>query len=184
MVAGWLRPRHERSPSTQVHSDLLNSFVTGKLEKFANHFLKSWTMKASTCLPVSHEFTALCPPTLSLNCSASTDTSCRMLGTVNRPSKASAREKKCTALPILDMSLGCALPGFSQNSAFTHTNQSITPKGPCSLLSLTNTRQGKNIQAGLWACGKAVLWKHSLVPWQRTDRTSVSAAGRTHAHRA
>lgn len=76
MVAGWLRPRHERSPSTQVHSDLLNSFVTRKLEKFANHFLKSWTMKANTCLPISHEFTALCPPTLSLNLSAFTDTSC------------------------------------------------------------------------------------------------------------
>lgn len=75
MVAGWLRPRHERSPSTQVHSDLLNSFVTRKLEKFANHFLKSWTMKANTCLPISHEFTALCPPTLSLNYSAFTDTS-------------------------------------------------------------------------------------------------------------
>lgn len=76
MVAGWLRPRHERSPSTQVHSDLLNSFVTRKLEKFANHFLKSWTMKANTCLPISHGLTALCPPFLSLNYSASTDTSC------------------------------------------------------------------------------------------------------------
>lgn len=40
MVGGWLRPRHERSPSTHMHTELLNSFVTRKLEKFANHFLK------------------------------------------------------------------------------------------------------------------------------------------------
>lgn len=55
---GWLRPRHKRSPSTQVQTELLNSLVIGKLGKFTSKFLKSWTMKVSTCLAISDGFAA------------------------------------------------------------------------------------------------------------------------------
>lgn len=74
---GWLRPRHKRSPSTQVHTELLNSFVIGKLGQFTNKFLKSWAMKVSTCLPISNGFAALHLPVLPLHYwSILTDTSC------------------------------------------------------------------------------------------------------------
>lgn len=107
MVGGWLRPRHKRSPSTQVHTELLNSFVTRKLGKLTNNFLKSWTMKVSTCLLFSHEFTALCLPTIPLHTLLSqTHPASSVLETLNKLRKASKRGGgPCTILCILDMSL-------------------------------------------------------------------------------